>query len=224
MQRGELFILSAPSGTGKTTIIQHLMAGPMGSRGGVVFSVSHTTRSPRAGEREGLDYFFVDRPTFEEMAATGRFLEWAQVHDNLYGTSHGAVAPRLEEGLDVVLDIDVQGAEQVLERFPGATGILILPPGFRTLRQRLEGRSLDDPRAVSARLSVSLGEIARYGKYHYVIINHDAKQASEALASIILARRHRLERMRAQVEAVLEDFRSAFGEQTTDPLERAPAE
>ncbi|HEX3552209.1 MAG TPA: guanylate kinase [Thermoanaerobaculia bacterium] len=206
MHPGELFILSAPSGTGKTTLIQSLMAGGLNGFGGLAFSVSHTTRQPRPGEMDGKDYHFVDQATFQSMIAAGAFLEWAQVHDNYYGTSRDEVFPRLEKGIDVVLDIDVQGAERVLARSPQAYGIFIMPPSYEDLETRLRRRGKDDAQAIARRLAVSLWEIRRYDRYHYVIINDDARRASEVLAAIILEKRHRRERMQARVQEILRDF------------------
>jgi guanylate kinase len=208
MPRGDLFILSAPSGAGKTTLIQRMFAN--GSTGpAVAFSVSHTTRPPRAGERDGVDYHFVGAPAFQAMVAEDRFLEWAEVHGHRYGTSYDEVLPRLEAGVDVVLDIDVQGAEIVMGRCPEACSIFILPPSFAALRQRLEQRGLDDPREIARRLSVSLGEIECYERYQYVIINDDAERASETLTAIVVDKRHRLSRMRERVGRVIEDFDQA---------------
>ncbi|HYX23412.1 MAG TPA: guanylate kinase [Thermoanaerobaculia bacterium] len=206
MHPGELFILSAPSGTGKTTLIQSLMAGGLNGFGGLAFSVSHTTRQPRPGEMDGRDYHFVDQATFQSMIAADAFLEWAQVHDNYYGTSRDEVFPRLEKGIDVVLDIDVQGAERVLARYPQAYGIFIMPPSYEDLESRLRRRGKDDAQAIARRLAVSLWEIRRYDRYHYVIINDDARRASEVLAAIILEKRHRRERMQARVQEILRDF------------------
>ena len=206
MPRGELFILSAPSGAGKTTLIQSLLQGGLVGSGSLAFSVSHTTRAPRAGEVDGRDYHFVDQATFQEMIAADRFLEWARVHDNLYGTSLGEVFPRLEQGVDVLLDIDVQGAERVLERCPGAHGIFLLPPSYDDLAARLRRRSLDDETVILRRLEGARREIQRYDRYHYVIINEDASRASEALAAIILEKRHRRERMLSRVREVLRTF------------------
>lgn len=206
MQRGELFILSAPSGAGKTTLIQSLLNGGFARFGGIAFAVSHTTRKPRHGEVDGADYHFIDHHSFLDMIATDRFLEWAQVHDNFYGTSREEVAPRLEQGVDVLLDIDVQGAEQVLARMPEAHSIFVMPPSFAALKQRLNGRGLDDPERIARRLAVSLSEIERYGRYGYVIINDDASKASEALAAIILEKRHRRERMLSRIQEILNDF------------------
>ena len=218
MSRGELFILSAPSGTGKTTLIS-MMSARSSVVEGLVFSVSHTTRPARRGEVDGRHYHFVDRATFQAMVAADRFLEHAEVHGNSYGTSYAEVVPRLDAGIDVILDIDVQGAEQVIRRYPAAIGIFVMPPGFAALRSRLEGRCLDDTDTVRRRLGVSLREIERYKLYHYAIINDDAARASEALAAIILARRHRRERMEERAEAVLKDFQDAFQRDSLDAAE-----
>ncbi|HEY0781182.1 MAG TPA: guanylate kinase [Thermoanaerobaculia bacterium] len=204
--KGELFILSAPSGSGKTTLIQSLMKDGLSGFGGIEFSVSHTTRAPRDGETDGLDYHFVDAATFDAMVAEDRFLEWAQVHSHRYGTALSEVLPRLERGVDVLLDIDVQGAEKVLASHPQAHGIFVLPPSYEALVGRLHHRGLDDPAEIARRLAVSLWEIERYDRYHYVIINDDASRASEVLAAIILEKRHRRERMHGRVQAILEDF------------------
>ncbi|HSS76079.1 MAG TPA: guanylate kinase [Thermoanaerobaculia bacterium] len=206
MHPGELFILSAPSGAGKTTLIQNLMTGGLNGFGGLAFSVSYTTRQPRDGEKDGRDYHFVDQATFQSMIAAGAFLEWAQVHDNYYGTARNEVFPRLEEGVDVVLDIDVQGAEQVLAGHPEAHGIFVMPPSYEDLETRLRHRGKDDDGTIARRLAASLRETKRYDRYHYVIINDDARQASEVLVAIILARRHRRERMQTRVQEILRDF------------------
>jgi guanylate kinase len=208
--RGELFILSGPSGSGKTSLIRRLLAS--GELGSLAFSVSHTTRAPRAGEVDGGDYHFVSRETFEEMVEAGRFLEWARVHDHFYGTSLDEVLPRLQNTIDVLLDIDVQGARQVLDdRRAGLEradvhGIFVMPPTYAELRTRLLGRNLDAEEAIGRRLTVALQEIQAFANYEYVIINHDIGTASRVLASIILEKRHRQARMRDQVGVVLEGF------------------
>lgn len=215
MPRGELFIVSAPSGAGKTTLIQNLMNRPEGL-GRLEFSVSHTTRSPRLGERDGREYHFVTPADFQTMVEEDRFLEWARVHGNLYGTSRDEVDPRLERGVDVLLDIDVQGAEQVLARRPDSQSIFVLPPSYADLERRLRGRNLDGAADITRRLDVSLSEIKRYPNYRYVIINRDAALASEALAAIILEKRSRRERMDSSVSEVVADFERAL-RRSTEP-------
>ena len=168
--------------------------------------MSHTTRQPRQGELDGRDYHFVDHATFLGMIEADAFLEWAKVHDNYYGTSRQEVFPRLERGIDVLLDIDVQGAEQVVSKVPEAHGIFVLPPGYEALERRLRGRGLDDAGTIARRLGVSLGEVNRYDRYRYVIINDDARRASEALAAIILEKRYRRERMQLRIQEILRDF------------------
>jgi guanylate kinase len=209
MARGELFILSAPSGTGKTTLIRNLLDGGSHALGGLAFSVSHTTRVPRREEVDGEHYHFVDRERFGRMIDGGEFLEWAEVHGNLYGTSRAEVLPRLEAGTDVLLDIDVQGAERVMAQHPEAQSVFVLPPDYGTLRHRLHGRGLDDEREIDRRLAASLTEIKRYERYGYVIVNHDAERASAILASIVLARRQRVQRQREEVEAIVRSFEPA---------------
>lgn len=209
MQRGELFILSAPSGAGKTTLINSILEGPAGRCGELAFSVSHTTRKPRAGETPERDYHFVDHDTFQRMIAGESFLEWAEVHNNYYGTSNDEVFPRLERGIDVLMDIDVQGAERVLARHPEAHSVFVMPPSFQDLQERLNRRGLDGPQEISRRLAVSIWEIKRYHQYDHVIINDDAERASAALAAIVLERRSRRERMEDDVQRVLQDFLAA---------------
>jgi guanylate kinase len=205
-QRGELFILSAPSGTGKTTLIRGLLDGELAQTGDLAFSVSHTTREPRAGEVDGRDYHFVTHDVFHEMMAANRFLEWAEVHQNYYGTSRDEVLPRLEAGIDVLMDVDVKGAERMVAAYPLAHSIFIMPPSYEVLSERLRHRALDQPQEIARRLAVSLWEITRYEQYHYVIVNDDAVRASEVLAAIILDKRHRQERMHGRVEDILQSF------------------
>ncbi|MEE2776055.1 MAG: guanylate kinase [Acidobacteriota bacterium] len=206
---GALFILSGPSGSGKTTLIRRLL--DEGELESVSFSVSHTTRRPRVGEKHGRDYHFVSDSEFDGMIAEDRFLEWARVHDHLYGTSLDEVLPKLASGTDVLLDIDVQGAQKVLEtdedRFGEAVfGVFVLPPGYLELKSRLERRNLDAPDVIARRLDVARAEIQRFQNYDYVIINANADRASRVLASIILEKRHDKARIRGQVAAVLASF------------------
>lgn len=205
--RGELFLLSAPSGAGKTTLIRSVIESlAREGGGGLEFSVSHTTRQPRQGEIAGKDYRFVGAAEFQRMIADDLFLEWAEVHGNYYGTSAAAVDPFLERGIDVLVDLDVQGAERLMHRFPAAHSIFILPPSRADLVGRLEGRNLDGADEIARRLAVSLWEIRRYDRYQYVIINDDAKRASRALQAIVLEKRQRRLRMQRRVEGILADF------------------
>lgn len=209
--RGDLFIVSAPSGAGKTTLIQSFLQGAAGQAGGFAFSVSHTTRRPRPAERDGVDYHFVSTERFRAMIDAGDFLEWAEVHGNYYGTSKGEVLPRLERGIDMLLDIDVQGAARVLAAHPEAVSIFVLPPTYADLERRLRGRASDGGSDIARRLTVSLSEIRCYEQYQYVIINHDASRAAQALAAIILDKRQRRERQAERVSAIVSDFeRSEF--------------
>ncbi len=209
MRRGDIFIISAPSGAGKTTLINGVLRDRLADHGGLAFAISHTTRKPRAGERDGVEYHFVDGETFRSMVAAGAFLEWARVHGGEYGTAWAEVRPRIEEGLDVLLDIDVQGMARVVETFPEAHSIFILPPSYQALEERLRRRGLDDPVAIERRLAESEVEIRCAERYDYVIINDDARMASDALAAIILEKRHRRTRIAARVEEVLASFEAA---------------
>ena len=147
MSRGDLFIVSSPSGAGKTTLIRRVLEDPR-IGGTLHFSVSHTTRPPRTGERDGVEYHFVDEAAFRAIEESGGFLEWAVVHGNLYGTSRAEVEPRLEKGLDVLLDIDVQGARQVRSHVPEAVKVIVFPPSREVLEARLKARASDAPEVV----------------------------------------------------------------------------
>lgn len=215
--RGELFILSAPSGTGKTTLIRGLMEGELSRFIDLHFAISHTTRKPRGGEVDGEDYHFIEPSAFREMISQDRFLEWAEVHNNYYGTSLDEVVPYLERGIDVLMDIDVQGAERVLGLYSDPTkgplrspvhSIFIMPPSRGALQERLYQRDLDDRDEIERRLAVSQWEIKRSPGYQYAIVNRDARAASYVLASIILEKRHRQARMRGEVDEILRDFAS----------------
>jgi guanylate kinase len=204
-RRGELFILSAPSGSGKTTLVRHLLDDEAGI-GNLAFSVSHTTRKPRGAEKDGRDYHFIGAEEFQGMIAADQFLEWAEVHSNYYGTAWAEVTPRLEAGTDVLMDIDVQGAERVVARYPEAHSIFVMPPSYAVLQHRLSQRGLDDPQEIARRLAVSRWEMRRSDRYKYVIINDDARRASAALSAIIVEKRLRQEHMHGRVQAILQDF------------------
>ena len=185
MSKGSLFVISAPSGTGKTTILKKVMAGVER----LAFSVSHTTRQPREDERDGVDYHFVDKSLFDGMREQGDFLEWAEVHGNFYGTSLAEVEKKLAAGIDVVLDIDVQGARQVSDIAVDAVTVFIAPPSWEEQKRRLMGRGTDSTETIELRLANSRGEMRDARLYHYFIINETVDEAADILRAIILARR-----------------------------------
>lgn len=191
MEKGNLFIISAPSGTGKTTILKRVIS----ELESIVFSVSHTTRTPRIGEKEGVDYFFVEKDTFETMQKKGLFLEWAEVHANLYGTSSHAVKELTEQGKDVILDIDVQGARQVMDKVREKVFfVFIAPPSLQELEKRLANRGTESESVISTRLKNAHDEMKSLEHYDYVIINEQVDRAVEVLKSIIIAERSRKRR------------------------------
>ena len=186
---GMLYILSAPSGAGKSSLLRALLTAMGGS---ATVSVSHTTRKPRPGEVDGRDYHFVDVTTFQAMVGDGAFLEHARVFDNHYGTSRVAVAQQLDDGLDVILEIDWQGARVVRELMPEATGIFILPPSREALRERLLGRGQDDAAVIERRMRDAVSEMSHYNEYDYLVINNVFDHALEDLVAILRSRRLRL--------------------------------
>jgi len=188
-RRGLPLVISAPSGAGKSTLIRRLCeADP-----GLGFSVSHTTRPQRQGERDGVDYHFVDEATFRRLAEGGAFVEWAEVHRNLYGTSFTALEEPLAQGRDVILDIDVQGALQLEERLPDALLIFIRPPSLEELRRRLEARGTDRPEVMERRLHNAAGELRQAHHYPHVVVNDQVERAVAELQTIILAARRAAE-------------------------------
>jgi guanylate kinase len=195
---GTLFVVSAPSGAGKTSLVKALVSSDPAIR----VSVSYTTRQPRPGEVDGRDYHFVDRDTFQAMVAAGEFLEHACVFDNYYGTSRSAVLSRLEAGQDVILEIDWQGARQVRALAPAAVGIFILPPSVDVLRQRLQARRQDSPEVIERRMQGALSEMSHYDEYDYLVINGDFDAALADLRAIVQARRLRT-RAQARSRAAL---------------------
>lgn len=206
MQLGELFIVSSPSGGGKTTLIRRVME-KLGEEGRkAYFSVSHTTRPPRPGEKHGVDYYFVSREEFLAMVNRGEFLEYAEVHGNLYGTSWQEIAGKREAGFLVFLDIDVQGARQVRGKVPEAVKVFIFPPSFAELRRRLEARRQDREDVIRLRMHNALNEMREYGEFDYVIINDELEVATAELLAIVTASRLRSQRLRGCVETILNDF------------------
>jgi guanylate kinase len=191
-RRGILFVVSAPSGAGKTTLVRKVIA----ELPGVSLSVSCTTRTPRPGEEEGVDYFFITRDEFNAMEREGRFIEWAQVHGDLYGTPR-ANMQRLEHGEDLVLEIDTQGARKIREAFKEVVLIFILPPSLEVLQGRIRGRGGDSEEAMQARLLNAQKELDQKGWYDYIVVNAEIEEAVRALASIIRAERCKTARVLA---------------------------
>jgi len=191
-------IISSPSGAGKTTLTSRLRSAIVELR----FSVSHTTRAPRANEQDGREYHFVSREKFIELVAQGEFLEWAEVHGNLYGTSRQELA--LAQGQrGIIFDIDHQGARQIKSRQPDAVSIFILPPDMEVLQQRLRGRASEDEATVQRRFSAARAEIAHYGMFDYVLVNDVLEVATTQLVSIFRAEECRRQRAASLAEALL---------------------
>jgi len=182
---GKLFIVAAPSGAGKSTLVNALLA----REPDIALSISHTTRAPRPGDVDGVQYHFVDRETFERMVAHGDFLEHADVFGNYYGTSRGAVEPTLKVGRDVLLEIDWQGAEQVRRAMPECVSIFILPPSRAELERRLRARATDSEATIEKRLAASREEIAHAGEFDHIVVNDRFEDAVAALQSIVHAAR-----------------------------------
>ncbi len=184
---GNVFIICAPSGAGKTSLVAELLKRDRRAR----LSVSHTTRPPRPGEQDGREYHFVSAAAFEAMIERGAFLESAQVHGNMYGTSQAWIDEQRGQDIDIVLEIDWQGAQQVRKLIPDAVGIFILPPSAQALRRRLVDRAQDSAEVIERRLEAARGEIAHLAEFDYVIINNNFDDAVEDLASIVRAARLR---------------------------------
>lgn len=187
MAKGILYIVSAPSGAGKSSLVNALI-----KRLSYVFlSISHTTRPMRPGEEQGQHYHFVDRDEFQSMVAKGDFLEHAQVFDNYYGTSRSYVERELDKGHDVILEIDWQGAEQVRRAMPDSQSIFILPPSLDSLQERLEKRAQDADDVIARRMRDAVSEMSHYDEYDYLIINDDFYKALDDLCSVFIAQRMR---------------------------------
>jgi guanylate kinase len=203
MATGTLYILSAPSGAGKTSLLKALRQ----QDEGLQVSISHTTRPMRPGEEDGRDYHFVSQDQFQQMIGAGAFVEHAEVFGNFYGTSESEVRARLEAAQDTVLEIDWQGARQVRERFPEAVSIFILPPSPEALHDRLSARGQDSEAVIQGRMQQAVSEMSHYAEFDYLVINDDFDTALAELASIVAARRLRLaaqsERHSQQISALL---------------------
>lgn len=201
-RRGLLFIVSAPSGAGKTTLVERLVE----QSPHLKMSRSYTSRAAREGETDGVDYNFVSRPHFEAMIAAGQFLEWADVFGNLYGTCATDTETLLDAGQDVVLVIDVQGARKVRQRGIETTAIFVMPPSFDVLEQRLRGRSKDSEADIQRRLRMARDEVASFVEYDYVVVNDELTAAVDRLRGIVIAERARLNRMRGEAAGIVRTF------------------
>lgn len=205
---GTLYIISAPSGAGKSSLLRALLD-VMG--GELALSVSHTTRYPRPGEVDGRDYHFVDRATFEDMVGRGEFLEHALVFDNYYGTSRQAVADQLATGIDVILEIDWQGARLVRERLSEAVSIFILPPSVVALQERLQDRGQDDEEVIARRMRDAVSEMSHYDEYDYLVINDVFQEALDEMVLIMRSGQLRLAPQRRCHAALIADLLAPTG-------------
>jgi len=199
LSKGTLYIISAPSGAGKTSLVKKLTANEVN----IVVSVSHTTRGMREGEKEGVDYHFVDQEAFLSMVGSSAFLEHAKVFDNYYGTSQQHVEQQLLQGRDVILEIDWQGARQVRKQFQDSLSIFILPPSSSALKERLQNRGQDDEEIINRRMKDAVNEMSHYAEFDYIIVNDDFDIALQELGSIFKANRLRQLQQERKLESLL---------------------
>ena len=204
--KGNLIIISSPSGGGKGTLIKEVLK----IVPDIGYSVSYTTREMRAGEANGVNYFFVSRAEFENLANQGAFLESAEVHGNFYGTSVKQIAAEARAGRDIILEIDVQGAQSVREKVPEAVSIFILPPSFQILRERLTRRATEKEKDLILRLKNSFGEVQRFTEFEYAVVNDDVARATNDLQTIILAERLKQIRQTDTIQGILDSFDTSF--------------
>jgi guanylate kinase len=209
MERGLLFVVSAPSGTGKTTVVERLVE----VCPDLEQSRSYTSRPARAKERDGVDYNFVSRPAFDRLVDEGQFLEWADVFGNRYGTGRRETESRLAAGIDLVLVIDVQGAQQVRDQAAEAVGVFVLPPSFEILEQRLRARSQDPEDAIVRRLETARSEISAVRSYDYVVVNDELERCVAELVAIVTAERARCRRRLSAIEPIIRTFRGTTGKE-----------
>jgi guanylate kinase len=201
-RRGLLIVVSAPSGTGKTTVVERLVQ----QVPDLALSRSYTSRAAREGEADGVDYNFITRRQFDERAAAGAFLEWADVFGNYYGTAAADAERDLVAGRDLVLVIDVQGARQVRRNCKDTVGVFVLPPSFDVLEQRLRGRSKDTEAEIQRRLETARAEVAAFSEYDYVVVNDELEACVDRLRAIVLAERARLRSARGVAERIVQSF------------------
>jgi guanylate kinase len=197
--RGKLFVIAAPSGAGKTSLVRALME----RRPALRFSISYTTRKQRPTERDGHDYFFVAKDEFKRMVDAQEFLEHAQVFDNFYGTSRAQVVQLLEQGQDVLLEIDWQGAQQIRRALPECRSIFVLPPSRAALEQRLRNRATDSDEVIARRLRDSIADLSHWNEFDYIVINDDFGRATADLEAIVAGQGEHLRRDRAELQALI---------------------
>ena len=200
--QGSLYIISAPSGAGKTSLVNALLE----RTGQVMVSISHTTRSMRPAEIDGKDYHFTDMDTFRRMIADNAFLEHAEVFGNFYGTSRSSILDQMGHGIDVILEIDWQGAQQVRSKMPEAISIFVLPPSRQELEKRLRGRNTDSDEVIARRLAEAVSDMGHYQEFDYLVINDDFDTALEQLRAILLARRQRCALQSQRHQAALQEL------------------
>ncbi len=203
--KGKLFIISSPSGGGKGTLIKELLK----STPNVGYSVSYTTREKRVGEENGKDYFFIGIDEFKKMIDEKEFIEYAEVHGNFYGTSKSQVEKEILAGNDIILEIDVQGARIVQEKFKEAIGVFILPPSYEVLKTRLTERNTESPEALNVRLSNAREEVKASNDFYYIVVNEDVERASNDLQAIFLSERLRRDRQQGTIRDILTSFDSS---------------
>lgn len=200
--KGNLIIISSPSGGGKGTLIKEILK----TTTNIGYSVSYTTRAMREGEENGSDYFFVSHEDFANLIAQSEFLEYATVHGNFYGTSKTQVNKEINNGRDVILEIDVQGAENIIKDFPEAVSIFILPPTFEILKARLTARATESMESLTLRLKNSFAEVQKFEKFQYIVINDERLKATSDLQTIILAERLKRVRQTEAIQGILDSF------------------
>ena len=213
MRKGILVVVSGPSGVGKSTLCKTMTS----MVAETTLSLSYTTRRPRPGERDGIDYCFVQEDRFREMIQNREFAEWAEIYGQLYGTPHSSLRQSMDSGVDVLLDIDAQGAREIMKRFSEAVYVFVVPPSLETLRTRLVHRAGDSPGEIQRRLQKASEEIQNYKSYHYLIRNDDLARATKELESIIIAERVKTDRI--GVGWLVEKKLLGEGERNTDSHE-----
>ncbi|HEY7544754.1 MAG TPA: guanylate kinase [Blastocatellia bacterium] len=199
---GNLIVVVGPSGAGKSSLVQRALK----KIDRLKFSISYTTRNPRSGEQNGVDYHFVSREEFLALRDRDEFLEHAEVHGYLYATSRSQIVEATKSGIDIILDVDVQGAEQIRRRMPEAITIFILPPSREAVEERLRARNLNSPEDLERRVANAASEVQMYRHFKYVVVNDDLDRATAALVAIIIAERHRTDRQQKAAESILETF------------------